>query len=314
MGLIQDLRPINLLEEKEKFFSDNSYNPQFEYLKVIPDNDLTKWGYPKPRFVEFARSRLDEITIKEDIAQSDYLSEEQISEKIGSIINSLNLKVNDFAVKFSDSQISRCLISSKGMSFRTPIEITKERLEILINHELFSHLLRRINGKKLGVKSQLAEHEIRFTEEGLAALNGYLASSNKIFFSYLLTYLATDMSTKKSFREVYSNLLSLGISSQKAWNFTVLTKRGLTDTSAPGAFTKGITYLEGILQVYNWVQSNSDDLRTIYVGKLSVDELNREEVKNVNLKDLKIPYFLANQDDYRQKIQEIGQINKLDEI
>lgn len=37
MSLITDLIPINLNEEKEKFFIDNSYNPQFVYENETSD-------------------------------------------------------------------------------------------------------------------------------------------------------------------------------------------------------------------------------------------------------------------------------------
>ena len=52
MSLVRDLTPINLLEEKQKFFDQNcKYNPYFKYNNLATLDKLYKYGQPKPKYL-----------------------------------------------------------------------------------------------------------------------------------------------------------------------------------------------------------------------------------------------------------------------
>ena len=61
-------------------------------------------------------------------------------------------------------------------------------------------------------------------------------------------------------------------SSGKALQTAFKLKRGLEDTSKPGAFTKELVYFSGYLQVENFV-SIGGDLRDLYFGKFNLRDL-----------------------------------------
>ena len=60
MSLVRDLTPINLLEEKQKFFDQNcKYNPYFKYNNLATLDKLYKYGQPKPKYLALAQEILD---------------------------------------------------------------------------------------------------------------------------------------------------------------------------------------------------------------------------------------------------------------
>lgn len=314
MGLIQDLRPINHRQEKEKFFSSDSYQPQFDYVKSFSAAELNRWGYPKANFVEFALNRVNEFGISPTPEKSHLLNEEAIVFEIKKVLKKFGLDTSNFLIDFSSNLVSRCLIKQDKIVFRKPIDITEEKLKMLINHEFYTHMTRRINGQQLGIKSSDSATALRTTEEGLASLNGYLVSQDKKMTGYCMNYLAISLSLEKSFREVFDHLIELGLNETKAWNITLRTKRGIKNTAEPGAFTKGITYLEGIVEVYNWILDESNDIRKLYIGKLSLNDFKTIDLNSIDLDKVKLPKFTQNQKEYRREIKEIGKVNKLNEL
>ena len=50
MSFLSNLIPTNLNEEKEKFFSDNSYNPQFIYENEVDKEKL--YEHKKPTKIQ----------------------------------------------------------------------------------------------------------------------------------------------------------------------------------------------------------------------------------------------------------------------
>src|SRR5258708_4839203 len=59
MSWLHQITPINLQEEKQKFFADPSYNPQFLYEAEVAEETLYKYGMPKKKYVELAQEILD---------------------------------------------------------------------------------------------------------------------------------------------------------------------------------------------------------------------------------------------------------------
>ena len=59
MALLQDLVPKNLLEEKARFFADQTYNPQFIYKEPILPESLAEYGVPQKKYLDLAISILE---------------------------------------------------------------------------------------------------------------------------------------------------------------------------------------------------------------------------------------------------------------
>jgi uncharacterized protein (TIGR02421 family) len=144
----------------------------------------------------------------------------------------------------------------------------------LIVHEINTHIIRSENGAKKTYKMfKCGFPGYLETEEGLAAYNEYKAGllSPKILKIYAGRVLAVHLALKNSFSFVYNSLLDY-FTKNDAWILTLRAKRGLKDTSKPGAFTKDHLYLKGFLKVKSYVEGGGD-IKRLYVGKIGVEHI-----------------------------------------
>ncbi len=63
-----------------------------------------------------------------------------------------------------------------------------------------------------------------------------------------LMYISAYVGNKQSFFDTYKFLMSLGISESNAFKYTLRAKKGMEDTSKPGAFLKDSLYFTGYLR------------------------------------------------------------------
>ena len=83
---------------------------------------------------------------------------------------------------------------------------------------------------------------------------------------------AIDYAMKHSFLEVFQALIDFGFSLKDAWNMCVKVKRGLADTSEPGAFTKDAIYFSGYEKIRKFIKKGGDE-RELYMGKITIDDI-----------------------------------------
>lgn len=147
---------------------------------------------------------------------------------------------------------------------------SKEDCKRLIVHELGVHATRAHNSTKLSYKifsAGTAEYET--TEEGLAAEVEYRKGlmTQKVLRSYAGRVVAVDLALKKSFRYVYQYLAQY-FPPDEAYQLTLRVKRGLSDTSKPGGFTKDYIYLHG-----KQMLENMKTLKPLFVGRIALEDL-----------------------------------------
>ena len=205
------------------------------------------------------------------------ITAEEMAEHLNNEVNRMKLdwsvKVKEnLGAKADDVAAEETLYIKKGEMF------TKKDLKRLTVHELGVHSTRAFNAKKLKYKIFFigtAEYEV--TEEGLAAVmeekEGILEIS--VLKSYAGRVLAVNMALQKSFRGVYIFLCRY-FPKDEAYQLTMRAKRGITDTSKPGSFTKDHIYLKGMELV-----RQIPDLRPLFKGRVGVEDL-------FNLRELRI--------------------------
>ncbi len=318
MSYMSNLTPVNLIEEREKFFQDQTYNPQFQYTKQFSEEELTKWGVPNPTIVSHSFAQLLHPESFSSVSTENYINEEYISKKITEFNQKQHLS-EPLQVTFSTHLVSRCAVSLRRIDFQLPIQYTKETFAYLCRHELETHILRRLNHKTLNwPENKISDEEksgFQLTEEGLATLHTYLDSQDKVLLRTYLSYIGVYLSLHYSFSEMYQKLRSLGCSTQRSWNISVRNKRGITDTSQKTAFTKDVVYLEGALQVWNWIVNQHNDARDLYIGRLSLADIEKFRTHiDIDKNQLRYPSFFDDIDSYRNKIAEIGQVNNFPEL
>lgn len=318
MSLIKRITPSNILEEKEKFFSDQTYNPQFTYDDTFTDEELIEFGLPDQSLKEHAQSILQKTFSgqqEQSIESHEGLevSQEVVTNKIMQFLKMHDLETQ-YHIQFSNSFIARTSVNADTIKIRIPVSYRQNDLIGMIYHELGTHALRRYNyeqqpfykkKKKYGFENYLV------TEEGLAVLHSLLAFKNKLAYRPARYYLCAEIAQNHSFTETYAKVETLFSDPEKRWTAVLRQKRGLTDTSQPGGFTKDLVYFKGLIEVTQWLHQNNYALEPLYFGKIAKEDTQKAIDLNPNYKPLLPSFYAADRDSYIEEIQTIGKINNL---
>lgn len=317
MSLVRDLTPTNLAEEKAKFFADFSYNPRFEYKKLVIRNQLTKYGLPKPAYLQLAQEIIDQAFNNRTEADIRNLEGPVISlgeaKKITQRYLEENQLQNVITVVWSKDFLSKASIYQNQLKFRLPIDYHRQEFLATLDHEIGTHALRRLNYVQqpfFNKKKQFGFSEYMFTEEGLASINGLINKNFKYAYKEAINYVMVDYAQRHSFSETFQYISKYINDKERAWMFVAKYKKGLYDTSKPSGFTKDLVYFEGLVQVCSYLKNNNYDSNHLYIGKIAWQDKEKAWQMNPNYQ-LLLPSFLKNKDAYREKTIELMTINKI---
>jgi alpha-L-glutamate ligase-like protein/uncharacterized protein (TIGR02421 family) len=184
--------------------------------------------------------------------------------------------LTDWKVKIKEEMVSDCLAGKKSAFFiRKGACFSETRMEMLIAHEIETHIYTAENGKAQPYQIfQRGTGGYLTTQEGLAIYNQERAidtMTDKHFWNAALVIL-TAVAQKKSFRDVYDKAREMGYDKERSFRFAMKLKRGIEDTKNPGAFTKDLLYFRGKKMVEEFVE-NGGDLRRLYIGKIDLPSL-----------------------------------------
>lgn len=314
MSILQRVTPLNLQEEQDRFFESSSYNPHFQYATTLEPEELHQWGLPNPALATFVLDHLNLLPEAKSEAAETFLTKHEITTAITELSSALNLE-KTFQVVFSEDLISKCRIDGLTIYFKEPILYYRHELDGVLNHEIQTHHLRKINNRtQPWANTSRPDYVFRSTEEGLAALHTYYGSQEPSMHGTMTAYVGVYLAHRTSFREAYQELRNLGLDEQRAWRLTVRGKRGVTDTSQPtGGLTKDISYLEGAIAVWRWLMNNKNDPHDLYLGRVGLEELS-DRKKEATLYNLKYPLFFSKMDKYKTFLLKLGQNNFLDKM
>ncbi len=233
----------------------------------VTQHSISLYGSPSKELVAKASKFL---------AQSKYSRSEAMSYSgVGAVkkfidvfmTKGLNWKVEtrSMAVRAAINAEKRVLYLNKDRTF-SDLAIKK-----LMIHEVGTHVMRAENGRKqhlrlftIGFPDYLA------TEEGLAVYNeeaaGVLTKAD--IMGYAGRTVAVDLGLKNSFSTVYNALLEY-FPKEEAFSLAARAKRGLSDTSKPGGFTKDYLYLKGYIDVKSYIRRGGR-IDLLYKGKIGI--------------------------------------------
>lgn len=321
MSLLSVLTPINLFEEKKKFFADPEYNPQFIYEEFISKDELISYGVPNSKYTKLAQ-KIVKLSFKDhsedDLieAKGKELNQEEVTKKIKLFLKMHGLE-KKIGIIWSSSFIARTSINATTIKLRLPVSFRKEDLLGMLYHEIGTHAVRRVNyeqqpwfrkKKKHGFSSYLK------TEEGLAILHALLPLTNKMAYSSALRYLAVTKGQELSFVKTYQFLSQYIKNSDRCWTATLRQKRGLEDTSKGGGYTKDLVYFEGMVAVWNYLDDHDFDLNNVYFGKMALADIDKALELNPEFKPLLPSFYVTNKKKYKEEMKRIGQVNLLDQF
>ncbi len=321
MGFISDLIPTNLNEEKEKFFLDNSYNPQFVYEKEIDQEKLYAQGKPNKKYLELAKHILEKTYFGRNekdlyMMEGKFVDQSYVDRAAKTFLqmHQLNKKYN---VSWSSSYLTRASINRDTLKLRLPAEFRKEGLIGMLYHEIGTHALRNFNYQKqiwYKRKNKYGFSDYLKTEEGLATLHSNMPHSYKSAFVSAGRYFAVHKAQELSFAETWKQIGKYIQDYETRWSVTVREKRGLTDTSKPGGFTKDLVYFEGMVEVWKWLKNNNFDITDLYYGKVAKEDVEKAKKLNPNFYPKLPSFFTLSKDNYAKEINEIGIFNEFDKV
>jgi alpha-L-glutamate ligase-like protein/uncharacterized protein (TIGR02421 family) len=251
---------------------------KIELLENIESSDFTQkskklFGEPENELVKECENLLLESGKFASTEEED-IDAEKAKEKFEKVFK--KYKLNNWKVKIKDEMVTDCIAGKNNRLFvRKEATFTKARIENLIVHEIETHILTAENGKNQPYEifnRGLADYLT--TQEGLAIYNvtKQLGATIKDSYKAIALIIATDTAMKGSFVETFEKILSYGIPIDQALRIALKVKRGLGDTSKPGAFTKDIIYYKGFKEIVDFVE-NGGKIKDLYIGKLNLKDL-----------------------------------------
>lgn len=252
-------------------------------LKAIGSSQFTElsikiYGEPDTTTLKDARELMrtsDPLQPRSDHKQPR-LTSEAVANDLRDILKQYGL--TDWKVEQTTDIISGVIVAASQKTVfvhaHAALEIT--RLAPIITHEIETHVLTTVNGgaQPLEIFKQGFAGYTR-TQEGLASYNVEWRHPDLFhrparFWSR--NALAVDVALQGSFRDVYDRMVELGFNPHFSFGVGAKVKRGLTDTSKPGGYTKDYLYLAGRRDIMNFVASGGD-LKDLYIGKILLDDL-----------------------------------------
>ena len=246
------------------------------------------FGSPATAIVKEARTLLQSWKRPQHSEELEMISAEGARETFESVLTDYGLR--DWNVKFKSNAISDVSIGKKTIFLRSGASFSRERLQSLIAHEIETHVLTSENGSKQSY--ELFERGCAGyleTQEGLAIYNqnSVLSVENEKRYWPAASTLAVRYGDDHSFAKLRAYIRRLGFDDVRALRTCFKVKRGMTDTSKPGAFTKELVYFRGWKLVTKFLEDGGD-LNELYKGKINLHDI--DLVRNIS--DLIDPVYL----------------------
>ncbi len=268
------IRKISLLEALD--------SPEFTQKSI----DL--YGCPDERLVQEALHEIRSMP-KEFKSGGKIFTAKEAGKLFEKAFHDYGLK--GWRVKLKADLVSDAIAGKENtILIRESATFSADRLKGTIAHEIETHAFTAMNGALQPHKIfQRGLADYLMTEEGLAVYNQETTESSDTIKKYwpASSVIGIHEAMKGSFVDVYQKIVELDFGAERAWKVALKAKRGLGDTSQPGAFTKDFVYYKGHKMIKAFV-AKGGDLRDLYYGKTNLDDL--EIVKKV--KGLKKPMYL----------------------
>ncbi|MEM4239751.1 MAG: DUF1704 domain-containing protein [Candidatus Woesearchaeota archaeon] len=165
--------------------------------------------------------------------------------------------------------------SKRTIVIRDNAKFSSIGVKCILAHEIGVHVLRSMNGyrQKYKIFGTDAIPGYLQTEEGLAVLHEKKAGclTNNRLRRYAGRVIAASMALKCGFRDVFNELTKF-FPPKEAFEMTARVKRGLKDTSQAGGFIKDHVYLEGKLEIEEFI-AKGNDITPVYAGKIGLEHI-----------------------------------------
>ncbi|XP_051526280.1 putative tyrosine carboxypeptidase MATCAP2 isoform X2 [Myxocyprinus asiaticus] len=223
----------------------------------------------------------------------------------------------EIVVQLTDDLLSRASMTVVNSRPTLTINISTAReqwLEGMLRHEIGTHYFRGINNShqpwsNSGRRKKHGLRPMNPTEEGLASIHSVLFRKDPTLWRAAMLYYTVYQASRMSFSQLFHNLGRFVHDPNTRWDYCVRAKRGQTDTTQPGCFSKDQVYLDGILKILRH-RDKIDFQLLMALGKVSFEDV--ERLKGLALMErVRIPHFLQDRAHYTEQLQKIMEVNQL---
>jgi uncharacterized protein (TIGR02421 family) len=236
--------------------------------------------------------------------EENNIGSKKVIKEMKKILSTLKLK--DWKVGYKNMAANAAVITSKKAVYvKKKAKFSHDFLKRIVVHEIGTHVFRALNGAKQPYKIfSTGLPNYMGTEEGLAVnieeMHGCLKVNT--LRVYAGRAIAVNLALQKGFRDVFNELKQY-FDDDFAWKLALRAKRGLIDTSKPGAYTKDHLYLDGYYKVKKFLDANGDEgLKQLYYGRIDVEQA----LTITQLPGLQEPEFLPNSEVFKKLLAEIS--------
>ncbi|XP_012689936.2 uncharacterized protein KIAA0895 [Clupea harengus] len=322
--ILTAIKPTNVEKEKLKFFKSNyTYNPQFEYSNPVSSQVLAKHNNASDRFLTQA-VRIMELALQkygnyekfEQATGGSLLTKSRIWYQVKKYMEKEGC-LGEIVVHLTDDLLSRASMTVVNSRPTLTINMATARehwLEGMLRHEIGTHYFRGINNgqQPWGSSSGRKKHNLRPlnpTEEGLASIHSVLFRKDPTLWRAALLYYTVHQASCMPFAQLFQDLGRFLHDPNTRWDYCVRAKRGQTDTSQPGCFSKDQVYLDGILKILRH-REKIDFPLLMALGKVSFEDIERLRDQAV-MEHVRIPHFLQDEARYSEQLLKIMEVNQL---
>jgi hypothetical protein len=324
LTLTSDLKPLNLLEEKEKFLLEfaagRHYDPTFsyepnnhlsqletlqnfrqrfddsgfvlasEYIRLIDDSiewiehfanrneaGFNTWltslyGFPDAEITQRAEQEHMAVDNHQIQQPEPEISAAEASSLFAQALAERGMDNWEIVLEETPARMSVNALK-KLIRIRTSSTFSHHDIKRLLVHEIDTHVQRNQNGNKQVYRLfSYGFPDYLETEEGLATYAEHRTgtAAPDATARYALRLLLCKWSENMGFMDLFTKALPFFSNPGKAFDEVARIKRGLSDTSLPGGYTKDQVYYSGYHRVS---QLPGNIIQKLYCGKIGIQHL-----------------------------------------
>jgi uncharacterized protein (TIGR02421 family) len=260
LWLLEKLDKFRKIDELMHSIDTEKFTMLSQEIFGAPDDTLIRNAY--------------QILKKEPVHEENSLSSEQVCSALRNVLDEFRLK--DWKVEVKKMAANAAVLNSRRLvCVQKDAKFPESFLKRVVAHEIGTHVFRGANGEKQPYrifKTGLPDYLM--TEEGLAVNVEEMNDCLKIntLRAYAGRVIAVKLSLESGFRKIYDELRK-SFDERLAWKLTLRAKRGLRNTSLPGAYTKDHLYLKGYYEIKKFLaEHRSAGLKALYYGRISFEQ------------------------------------------
>jgi len=261
--------------------------------RAFTDASRALFGDPTSNLLTAATSFLhQQEAISRDSDDEEKRKTDAVAQQFISVLEKYGL--HEWRVEVSDRLVADCTVGGSKIYLRRGATFTQTHIESLIAHEIETHVLTAENGSQQPYELfRRGTANYLDTQEGMAIVNQnrVLPPGHPKRLGAARNLLGIAFAMEHSFAETLAYLEGLGYPPEKAMNKAFDCKRGLSHTAEPGAFTKSIVYFRGQRTVEQFLAAGGD-MRSLYIGKIALEDLPLIEAMDDIKEPLILPLFL----------------------